>query len=72
MVLWYIGTEARTSWIDASVYQKPIATKFNSTSNGTFPAVIGQDGLGQTQLFEHEVGQIKLIKMVVQQQLHHL
>jgi len=53
---WYIGTEARTSWIDASVYQKPIATKFNSTSNGTFPAVIGQDGLGQTQLFEHEVG----------------
>ena len=53
---WYIGTEARTSWIDASVYQKPIATKYNSTSNGTFPAVIGQDGLGQTQLFEHEVG----------------
>ena len=53
---WYIGTEARTSWIDASVYQKPIATKFNSTSNGTFPAIIGQDGLGQTQLFEHEVG----------------
>jgi hypothetical protein len=38
------------------VYQKPIATKFNSTSSGTFPAVVGQDGLGQTQLFEHEVG----------------
>jgi len=53
---WYIGTEARTSWIDASVYQKPIATKYNSTSNGTFPEVVGQDGLGQTQLFEHEVG----------------
>jgi hypothetical protein len=53
---WYIGTEARTAWIDANVYQKPIATKYNSTSNGTFPAVIGQDGLGQTQLFEHEVG----------------
>ncbi len=54
--VWYIGTEARTSWIDANVYQKPIATKFNSTSSGTFPAVVGQDGLGQTQLFEHEVG----------------
>jgi hypothetical protein len=54
--VWYIGTEARTSWIDASVYQKPIATKYNSSSNGTFPEVIGQDGLGQTQLFEHEVG----------------
>jgi len=54
--VWYIGTEARTSWIDSTVYPKPIATKYNSTSNGTFPEVIGQDGLGQTQLFEHEVG----------------
>ena len=54
--VWYTGTEARTSWIDAVVYPKPYATKFNSTSNGTFPAVIGQDGLGQTQFFEHEVG----------------
>ena len=54
--VWYIGTEARTTWIDATIYPKPIATKFNSTSNGIFPAVIGQDGLGQTILFEHEVG----------------
>ena len=54
--VWYIGTEARTSWIDAVVYPQPYATKFNSTSNGTFPAVVGQDGLGQTQFFEHEVG----------------
>ena len=54
--VWYTGTEARTSWIDAVVYPQPYATKFNSTSNGTFPAVVGQDGLGQTQFFEHEVG----------------
>ena len=54
--VWYTGTEARTSWIDAVVYPKPYATKFNSTSNGSFPAVVGQDGLGQTQFFEHEVG----------------
>jgi len=54
--VWYTGTEARTSWIDAVVYPKPYATKFNSTSNGTFPTVVGQDGLGQTQFFEHEVG----------------
>ena len=53
---WYIGTEARTTWIDASVYQKPFATKYNSTLDGTFPVVIGQDGLGQSQFFEHEVG----------------
>jgi len=54
--VWYIGTEARTTWIDATIYPKPIATKYNSSSNGTFPAIIGQDGLGQTILFEHEVG----------------
>ena len=54
--VWYIGTEARTTWIDATIYPKPIATKYNSTSNGTFPAIIGQDTLGQTILFEHEVG----------------
>jgi hypothetical protein len=54
--VWYIGTEARTTWIDATVYPNPIATKFNSTSTGTFPVIVGEDGLGQTVLFEHEVG----------------
>ena len=54
--VWYIGTEARTTWIDATIYPKPIATKYDSTSTGTFPAIIGEDGLGQTVLFEHEVG----------------
>ena len=54
--VWYIGTEARTSWIDAVVYPKPFATKFDINSTGTFPVVIGQTGLGQTTLFEHEVG----------------
>ena len=54
--VWYIGTEARTTWIDATIYPKPIATKFNSSNTGTFPTVIGEDGLGQTTLFEHEVG----------------
>ena len=54
--VWYIGTEARTSWIDSTVYPKPFATKFTSSSSGTFPTVVGEDGLGQTVLFEHEVG----------------
>jgi len=54
--VWYIGTEARTSWIDATVYPKPIATKFDDTATGTFPVIVGEDGLGQTTLFEHEVG----------------
>ena len=54
--VWYTGTEARTSWIDATIYPNPIATKFNSTSSGSFPVIIGQSGLGQTTLFEHDVG----------------
>ena len=54
--VWYIGTEARTSWIDASVYPKPSATKFSDSATGTFPVIVGESGLGQTILFEHEVG----------------
>jgi hypothetical protein len=54
--IWYTGTEARTTWIDASVYPTPTATKFVSDSTGAFPAIVGQTGLGQTTLFEHEVG----------------
>ena len=54
--VWYTGTEARTSWIDGIVYPKPFATKYNASASGTFPEVIGEDSLGQTTLFEHEVG----------------
>ena len=54
--VWYTGTEARTSWIDGIVYPQPFGTKYNSTASGTFPEVIGEDSLGQTTLFEHEIG----------------
>ena len=54
--VWYTGTESRTSWVDATIYPKPFATKYDSTSSGTFPTIVGQSGLGQTTLFEHEVG----------------
>ena len=53
---WYTGTEARTSWMDGTIYPAPYATKYSSTADGTFPAVVGQDGLGQTKYFEHEIG----------------
>ena len=53
---WYTGTEARTSWMDGTIYPAPYATKYSSTDDGTFPAVVGQDGLGQTKYFEHEIG----------------
>jgi hypothetical protein len=54
--VWYTGTEARTTWIDAEIYAKPFATKFTSNASGTFPVVVGESGLGRSQLFEHEVG----------------
>ena len=54
--VWYIGTEARTTWIDATIYPTPFATKYDSTGTGTFPVIVGESGLGQTTLFEHEVG----------------
>ena len=55
-LVWYTGTEARTTWIDAIVYPKPYATKFNSSATGTFPTIVGETGLGQTTFFEHETG----------------
>jgi hypothetical protein len=54
--VWYTGTEARTSWIDATIYPKPFATKYDASANGTFPEIIGQDGLCHTKFFEHDVG----------------
>jgi len=56
---WYTGTNTnsiRTTWIDSLVYPKPYATAYNSSNTGTFPQIIGETGLGQTVLFEHETG----------------
>lgn len=56
---WYTNTSStsmRTSWIDSLIYPRPYATKFNNSDTGTFPTVIGETGLGQTVLFEHETG----------------
>jgi hypothetical protein len=54
--VWYTGTEPRTSWIDAEIYPNPFGTKFTSTGTANFPTVVGESGLGKTQLFEHEIG----------------
>ena len=56
---WYTGVNTnsiRTTWIDSLVYPKPYATAFNSSNTGSFPTIIGETGLGQSVLFEHEVG----------------
>ena len=57
--VWYTGVNTnsiRTTWIDSVVYPRPHATQFNASSTGTFPSIVGSDGLGQTVYFEHEVG----------------
>ena len=54
--VWYTNSEPRTSWIDANLYPKPHATKFDDTGTGTFPVILGEDGLGKTIYFEHEIG----------------
>ena len=54
--IWSLSNEPRSSWMDANIYQKPYATKFDTTLTGTFPAVLGETGLGQTKYFEHEIG----------------
>ena len=56
---WYTNTSStsmRTSWIDALIYPRPYATKYNNTETGTFPTIVGETGLGQTVLFEQETG----------------
>ena len=56
---WYTGINTnsiRTSWSDTLVYPRPYATKYNESAAGTFPAVVGVSGLGQTVYFEHETG----------------
>jgi hypothetical protein len=56
---WYTGTNTnsiRTTWIDSLVFPKPYATAYNSSTDGTFPVVVGQTGLGRSVLFEHEIG----------------
>jgi hypothetical protein len=54
--IWSLSTESRSSWIDSGIYQKPYATKFDTSGTGTFPVILGQSGLGQTKYFEHEIG----------------
>jgi len=46
----------RTTWMDTLIYPQPYATSYNSTGTGTFPAVVGESGLGNTTYFAQETG----------------
>jgi hypothetical protein len=54
---WTTGSLARTTWSDASLYDVPYATEFNSTAVATFPTVQGITNLnGSTTYYAHEIG----------------
>jgi hypothetical protein len=54
---WTTGSLARTTWTDASLYEKPYATEFTSTGTPTFPTIQGVTNVnGSTIYYAHEVG----------------
>ena len=52
---WYTSTLSRTTWTDYGVYQRPYATKFDTSTSGTTPAVLGVTA-GSSIFYEHEQG----------------
>jgi hypothetical protein len=53
--VWTTGSLARTTWADASVYDKPYATEYDAAATPTFPVVNGVS-LGASIFYEHETG----------------
>ena len=52
---WYTSTLSRTTWTDYGVYQRPYATKFDTSTTGTTPTVLGVTS-GSSIFYEHEQG----------------
>jgi hypothetical protein len=54
---WTTMSLARTTYSDAQTYDKPYATKWNSTATPTFPTINGvTNTYGASLYYEHEVG----------------
>jgi len=54
---WTTGSLARTTWVDANLYDVPYATEFNSTAVPTFPTIQGVTNInGSTTYYAHETG----------------
>ena len=54
---WTTGTLARTTWSDATLFDVPYATEYNSTGLPTFPVVQGVTNTnGSSIYYAHEVG----------------
>jgi len=54
---WTTGSLARTTWVDANLYDVPYATEFTSTAVPTFPVIQGVTNVnGSTIYYAHEIG----------------
>jgi len=54
---WTTGSLARTTWVDANLYDVPYATEYNPTSVPTFPVIQGVTNInGCTIYYAHETG----------------
>jgi hypothetical protein len=55
--IWTTGSMDRTSWADATLYDNPYATQFNSTYTPTFPTIQGVTNVnGASIYYAHEIG----------------
>jgi hypothetical protein len=55
--VWTTGSMDRTSWADATLYDNPYASEFNSTDTPTFPTIQGVTNVnGASTYYAHEVG----------------
>tara|TARA_R100000664_G_C2758440_1_gene147329 strand:- start:1730 stop:3883 length:2154 start_codon:yes stop_codon:yes gene_type:complete len=55
--VWTTGSLARTTYVDANLYDHPYATEFNSTGTPTFPTIQGvTNSNGSTIYYAHEKG----------------
>ena len=52
---WYTINLARTTWLGAYVYEKPIATEYSSSATANATSILGLTA-GASSIFEHESG----------------
>jgi hypothetical protein len=54
--LWYIGSLARTAWVDRGVYNNPYATEYKATDTTTPVTTVQGVTAGRTFIYAHETG----------------
>ena len=55
--LWTVGSLARTTYYDKTIFDNPYATDYNTTATPSFPIIQGATSTnGATTLYAHEIG----------------